>query len=144
MHRRHLPRAVAQAIDLDRADERVDDPKTWLREQLKIDVSGFEDAVTRIVRSPDSPFAGSALDEQLRNWRALIDSLSGLPLEGCDEPQPSPSDHGWEMACEWPLGPLQQFLVLRLAERDGQQYAVRIRTMNEKRLRHLIAIANSF
>jgi hypothetical protein len=33
---------------------------------------------------------------------------------------------------------------LRLIERDGEQYAMRIRAMNEQRLRHLVAIANSF
>jgi hypothetical protein len=31
-----------------------------------------------------------------------------------------------------------------LAERAGDHYAIRIRTMNEQRLRHLVAIANSF
>ena len=48
------------------------------------------------------------------------------------------------MDCEWELGPLRQYLALRLIERDGERYAVRIRAMNEHRMRHLVAIANSF
>ena len=50
----------------------------------------------------------------------------------------------WEMGCEWEVGSLRQFMRFRLIERDGERYAIRIRTMNEQRLRHLVAIANSF
>jgi hypothetical protein len=35
-------------------------------------------------------------------------------------------------------------MALRLVEADGQHYAVRIRALNERRMRHLVAIANSF
>jgi hypothetical protein len=48
------------------------------------------------------------------------------------------------MACDWELGPLRQYMRFRLVERAGERYAIRIRTMNEQRLRHLVAIANSF
>jgi hypothetical protein len=42
------------------------------------------------------------------------------------------------------LGPLRQLMRFRLIERDGERHAITIRTMNEQRLRHLVAIANSF
>jgi hypothetical protein len=125
-------------------DEPVDDPEQWLRDQLKIDLTGVEDSLTGLAESPDSPFAGSSIDEHLESWLALLDSLAGLPLEGCGEPVARSAGDGWQLTCEWPLGPLRQYLTLRLVERDGQQYAVRIRAMNEQRLRHLVAIANSF
>ena len=125
-------------------EEPVDDPERWLREQLRIDMTGVEDAVSGLAESPDSPFAGSGLDEHLESWLDLLDSLAGLPLEGCGEPAARPAGDGWELTCEWPLGPLRQYLTLRLVERDGEQYAMRIRAMNEQRLRHLVAIANSF
>ena len=48
------------------------------------------------------------------------------------------------MACEWELGGLRQYMRFRLVERGGDHYGIRIRTMNEQRLRHLLAIANSF
>jgi hypothetical protein len=103
-----------------------------------------DDPLTGLTESPDSPFAGSSIDEHLESWLALLDSLAGLPLEGCGEPTARSAGDGWQLTCEWPLGPLRQYLTLRLVERDGQQYAVRIRAMNEQRLRHLVAIANSF
>jgi hypothetical protein len=125
-------------------EEPVDDPERWLREQLRIDLTGVEDAVSGLTESPDSPLAGSSIDEHLESWLDLLDSLAGLPLEGCGEPAARPAGDGWELECEWPLGPLRQYLTLRLVERDGEQYAMRIRAMNEQRLRHLVAIANSF
>ncbi len=125
-------------------DQPVQDPAQWLRGQLKLDLSGVEDSLRGLVQSPDSPFAGTPLADELRGWTAFLEQLTTLPLEGCREPAALPAAEGWQLACEWPLGPLRQFLTLRLVERDGQQYAVRIRTMNERRLRHLVAIANSF
>jgi hypothetical protein len=35
-------------------------------------------------------------------------------------------------------------MAVRLIEANGERYAVRIRAMNEQRMRHLVAIANSF
>ena len=125
-------------------EEPVDDPAQWLREQLTIDLTGVEDSVSGLAESPDSPFAGSSIDEHLESWLELLDSLAGLPLEGCGEPAARSAGDGWQLTCEWPLGPLHQYLTLRLVERDGEQYAMRIRAMNEQRLRHLVAIANSF
>ena len=125
-------------------EEPVEDPERWLREQLRIDLTGVEDAVSGLAESPDSPFAGSAIDEHLEGWLDLLNSFAGLPLEGCGEPAARPGGDGWQLVCEWPLGPLRQYLTLRLVERDGEQYAMRIRAMNEQRLRHLVAIANSF
>jgi hypothetical protein len=122
----------------------VDDPAQWLREQVTIDLTGVEDSLAGLAKSPDSPFAGSSIDEHLESWLDLLDSLAGLPLEGCGEPAARPADDGWQLTCEWPLGPLRQYLTLRLVERDGEPYAMRIRAMNEQRLRHLVAIANSF
>jgi hypothetical protein len=125
-------------------DEPVDDPEQWLREQLTIDLSGVEESLTGLAESPDSPFAGSSIDQHLESWLDLLGSLASLPLEGCGEPVARSGGDRWELVCEWPLGPLRQYLTLRLVERDGEQYAMRIRAMNEQRLRHLVAIANSF
>ena len=48
------------------------------------------------------------------------------------------------MTCVFAIGPLTQHLAFRLQDLDGVWYYTRIRTMNERRLRHLVAIANSF
>jgi hypothetical protein len=49
-----------------------------------------------------------------------------------------------ERFCTFSIGPLRKYLVLRLQRTDGAWYYTRITTMNERRLRHLVAIANSF
>ena len=96
-------------------------------------------------RDADSPITGTPLAEQLDAWRGLLGSAATWPLTGCGEPASLAGGiDGWEMACDWQLGPLRQYMRLRLVERAGVRYAMTIRTMNEQRLRHLVAIANSF
>ena len=48
------------------------------------------------------------------------------------------------MSCKWEIGPFHQFMALRLITVDDQRYAIKIRAVNERRMRHLVAIANSF
>jgi hypothetical protein len=131
-------------LTLRRVEEPVEDPATWLREQLTLDLSPVDAALGELTRDADSPITDTPLAEQLRDWRALLDSAASLPLAGCSEPAPRAGSDVWEMACDWELGPLRQYMRFRLVERAGERYAIRIRTMNEQRLRHLVAIANSF
>ena len=127
-----------------RVEEPVEDPAAWLREQLTLDLSPVDAALQDLARDPDSPITGTPLAERLQDWRELLDSAAALPLSGCDEPTRRAGGEVWEMACDWELGPLRQYMRFRLVERAGERYAIRIRTMNEQRLRHLVAIANSF
>jgi hypothetical protein len=149
------PAAVVQPTDsdfaplseltLERVEEPVDDPGAWLREQLTLDLSPVDAALDELIRGADSPITGTPLAEQLQTWRALLGSAAKLPLTGCGDPvRLAGGLKAWEMACEWEFGPLRQYMRFRLAERAGDHYAIRIRTMNEQRLRHLVAIANSF
>jgi hypothetical protein len=43
-----------------------------------------------------------------------------------------------------PGGPIRQYLVLRLQQAQGHWYYTQITTMNERRRRHLLAIADTF
>jgi hypothetical protein len=149
------PNAVVQPTDsefaplseltLRRVEEQVQDPAAWLREQLTLDLSPVDAALNDLIHGADSPITGTPLAEQLQSWRGLLGSAAALPLSGCRDPaRLSGGLEAWEMACEWELGPLRQYVRFRLAERGGDRYAIRIRTMNEQRLRHLVAIANSF
>jgi hypothetical protein len=81
---------------------------------------------------------------QLESWRGLLRLAAGGPLAGCDAPESGAADASWRMDCRWEVGPFRQFMALRLITVDGERYAVRIRAMNEHRMRHLVAIANSF
>jgi hypothetical protein len=137
--------APLSELTLREVEEPVDDPATWLREQLTLDLSAMEAALDGLISGADSPITGTPLAEQLDGWRGLLGSAATLPLAGCNEPeQLAGGIDAWEMACDWELGPLRQYMRFRLAERAGARYAIRIRTLYQQRLRHLVAIANSF
>jgi hypothetical protein len=124
--------------------EPVADPEVWLREQLTVDVTSFDAALDDLLHGPDSPLADSPLVGQLESWRGMLHSAAGWPLTGCSEPAPLAGHDAWHMECAWEVGPLSQFMQLRLVTSASEQYAVRIRAMNDHRMRHLVAIANSF
>jgi hypothetical protein len=104
----------------------------------------IEEPIEDLIHGADSPITGTPLAEQLQSWRGLLGSAATLPLTGCADPVRLTGGDAWQMACEWEVGPLRQYMRFRLIERAGEHYAIRIRTMNQQRLRHLVAIANSF
>jgi hypothetical protein len=139
------PFAALSELSIEPIEEPVDDPHAWLRNQLRVDLSGLEHVVRELADSDDSPFADEDVAAPLEAWLGMMTMLTEWPLQSCEEPSTVasvPSD-GSELTCDWEFGPFHQHLVIRLVERDGQHYAVRVRAMNERRLRHLVAIANS-
>jgi hypothetical protein len=135
------PFAALSELSLEPVDEPIEDPQAWLRAQLRIDLGGLEHVVRELAESDDSPFADDRIAAPLETWLGMVTRLAEWPLQRCVEPEPVSGRT--ELACDWELGPFHQHLVTRLVERDGQRYAVRVRAMNERRLRHLVAIANS-
>ena len=132
-------------LTLRRVEEPIEDPAAWLRQQLTLDLSPVDAALNELIHGADSPITGTPLAEQLQSWRGLLGTAATLPLTGCGDPaRLAGGTDAWEMACEWELGGLRQYMRFRLVERAGDHYGIRIRTMNEQRLRHLLAIANSF
>ena len=124
-------------------EEQVKDPNGWLRQQVKIDVSALDDVLTSFLDDQDNPFSGERWWQSLKGLKDVVHSISDLPLTSCAEPQQG-GDGDWKIDCEWGIGSLRQYLTVRLAARDGTFYALRIQAMNERRYRHLLAIANSF
>jgi len=137
------PFASLSQLTLEPIDEPVDDPEVWLRERVRFDLSGVADTLRAQLDSADNPFAGSALEPFLRQWIDGVEYVADLPLQSCGEPAEIAIDT-WQMACEWRLLDFEKFLTVRLIERDGQTYAMVINAMNPRRMRHLVAIANSF
>jgi hypothetical protein len=129
-------------LSIEPVEEPIEDPQAWLREQLRVDLSGLEQVVRELADSDDSPFTGEEIGASLEAWLGMMTTLAEWPLQSCEEPSATSGDPP-ELACAWEFGPFHQHLVIRLVERDGQHYAVRVRAMNERRLRHLVAIANS-
>ena len=126
----------------------VDDADGWLKGRLTVDVVGDEQG-DNLLDSPDSPFSDpvfDALKEAIPKLFGGLRELSALPLEACEKPATAYNAAGElrELYCSYQVGPLRQYLVLRLQQAGGRWYYTEIRAMNERRLRHLIAIANSF
>lgn len=121
----------------------IPEPADWLRRQVKIDVTGLEDALTTFLDDEDNPFAGESWWTSLKGLKDVVHSISDLPLDSCDDPRKA-IDEAWTIDCDWGIGSLRQFLTVRLVERDGIFYMLRVQSMNPRRHRHLQAIANSF
>lgn len=126
----------------------VEQPDAWLRGQVTADLVG-EEVIDDVLESPDSPFADplfDALRKAIPQVYAGFQELSKLPLRFCDGPLTTYNASGSlrELNCTYPLGPFRQYFIFRLQQVEGVWYYTEIRAMNEKRLRHLIAIANSF
>lgn len=133
-------------LSIEPVDEPIADPHEWLRSQLRVDLGGLEDAVRELTENDDTPFSDEQFEAPIEAWLGMMTMLGDWPLQSCAEPvalSGRPAGDDAELACEWQLGPFEQYLRTRLVERDGQHYVVRIRAMNPRRLRHLIAIANS-
>jgi hypothetical protein len=140
--------AGLSAIRLSRIDAPVEDADEWLRGRLTADV-GKDDPTADLFTDPDSPFADPAFDSLRRALPELfaeVKALAALPLEFCDGPQTGFNATGGfrELSCAFNLGPVRQFLVLRLQTAGDATYFTEIRTMNERRLRHLLTVADTF
>ncbi|MGH6719742.1 MAG: hypothetical protein ACREER_10525 [Alphaproteobacteria bacterium] len=140
--------ATLSTIRLSRVGAPVGDPDAWLKGRLSADVGGVGD-VGDLLGGPDSPFADPAFDgirRALPEIFAGIQSLAELPLSFCDGPHTGYNATGAYrgLACAFTLGPVRQFLVLRLQTAGGATYFTEIRTMNERRLRQLLAVADTF
>ncbi len=126
----------------------VEQPDVWLERRITIDMAGQE-TIEDVLKSPDSPFADPMFDvvrDAIPQLFAGLQELSKLPLRFCDGPTTAYNASGAlrELACTYQVGPFRQYFVFRLQNVDGIWYYTEIRSMNEKRLRHLVAIANSF
>lgn len=135
-------------IQLRRVTSDVDNPDEWLKGRMTVDVGSARGAED-LLNSPDSPFADptfDALKEAIPHLFRGLERLSKMPLSFCEGPQTAYNAAGElrELYCVYQVGPLRQYVTLRLQRAGGQWYYTEIRAMNEKRLRHLIAIANSF
>jgi hypothetical protein len=140
--------AELSAIELSEVRVPVADADAWLRGRMTGDVDEADDAQD-LFTSPDSPFADPAFDALRKAIPELfrgLQALAELPLEFCDGPQTGYNASGAfrELYCVFNVGPIRQYLVLRLQRVGERWFYTRIQTMNERRLRHLLTIADSF
>jgi hypothetical protein len=136
--------AALSEMTLAPVEEAVSDPEDWLQNQIRIDASGLESALTGFLEDDDNPFSEESWWQSLKGLKDVVHSLSDLPLDSCEKPRKIVDDGGWIMECDWGIGSLRQYLSVYLVEREGQYYTLRVQAMNDRRYRHLMAIANSF
>jgi hypothetical protein len=136
--------ASLSELTLTPLEERVLDPEDWLQKQVKIDVSGLDSALTNFLNDEDNPFSQESWWQSLKGLKDVVHSFSDLPLDSCEAPRQTAEQASWIIECDWGMGSLRQYLSVYLVERDGQYYTLKVQAMNERRYRHLLAIANSF
>lgn len=124
-------------------EEEVEDPFSWLQEQLAVDLNGLRFAVEELLEHPENPLAGLIPEGAVDRWLQQFGILGQLPLRGCDYPHQPGGRDVWQIDCRWQLGPVEQIARLQLVDVGGEPYLVTIWTDSEKRLRHLQAVANS-
>lgn len=142
------PFSELSTISLRTVKEKVTDPDAWLAKRLTAQL-GDPAAIEGVFSSPDSPFSDPVFDtlkKSLPDLFAGLQNLGRIPLHFCEEPTTGYNASGEfrELFCNYNFGPVRQFVVLRLQKTGDSWYFTEIKTMNERRLRHLIAIANSF
>lgn len=136
---RHLSRLTIQPVD-----EPIPRPQDWLRRQVRLDLAEVDETLRDLLESPDNPLGGGLLGSYLETMISLVEAVADAPLVGCGEARTLPGDEGWEVACTWGVGGIEKYQTMRLVERDGRAYLVTVESMNPRRMRHLVAIANSF
>lgn len=122
----------------------VADPASWLQDQVRLGLRDVRASLQELLDSSDNPIAGSRLNENIKNWLQLTDLVDDAPLAGCDAPERLGDSEVWQMGCQWGIGEVESHLILRLDGSADEPYLMTIRAMSEGRLRHLLAIANSF
>jgi hypothetical protein len=124
-------------------DGPVADPAARLRDGVRLGLDEVADSLRHILDSPDNPLAGSRLNESLKTWLNHTEMIDDYPLTGCREPAPRATGGDWQMDCHWRFAGVEEFYMSRLVERPDGTYLITIRAMTRRRLRHLVAIANS-
>ena len=142
------PFSDLSAINLNQVAGTVKDPAAWLQRRVTLDLGEMEKSGS-VFDSPDSPFSDpffDALRKAVPELMKMAEQMARLPLESCDAPGKGYNATGAfdELYCVFTVGPIRQYLVLRLQQAQGHWYYTEITTMNERRLRHLLAIADTF
>jgi hypothetical protein len=124
--------------------EEVRDPDIWLREQLTLNLSEVGLALNDLLGRQESPLYFAPLSESLEKLVAQLRILDQLPLQSCGFPTMREGDEAWQIECDWELGPARLSGLMRVVYRGDEAYLVSLWATDPRRLRHLIAIANSF
>ena len=124
------------------------DPTKWLEDHMTLNI-GVNRILKDLVVDPDNPFIkqeNRKLHNLIENSLVKLSQFQKWPLDFCKPISvvTNPAGSGEELVCQYPIGPMTQYLVVRVQKVNNLWYRTTIRTMNKKRLRHFLAITNSF
>jgi hypothetical protein len=118
-------------------------PNDWLMEQAALDIGFLKERLSGIGSDPDNPMGGGMLDSFVEMTIAALDDLRDASVSVCKEPVRK-SESRTDLYCDYGVGPLNYLTFSRVVVTGDGRYAMNARTMNEQRLQHFQAIANSF
>lgn len=139
-----LAELTVRPLERDEAALAWSEPGRWLEDQVALDVGGLSTGLKGL--SAAGPLAHPAAKATVDGLVTMLAGWGRLPLEGCaaaDQGTPAAAGRR-ELRCRWGVEPLALDLNLRLVEALDKRYAVSWWAVDEQRLRHLEAIANSF
>ena len=114
-------------------------PELWLSEQVAVDLSGIASALR--AASEAGPLARPAVQAMVDGLLTMLTGMGQLPRRACT---PDSRPDRYQLRCSWDVALLDVEATLRLAEAGDDRYAISYWAADERRFRHLEAIANSF
>ncbi len=120
-----------------------EDGDAWLEAQMRIDMRVYADSLRALARDPDNPLSADGMRQAIKALASALEKLGGLALAACDRPTRTGGGQR-VLRCRFGTRPLALHVQVRLVEDGEQRYAINIRTLSARRLRHFEAIANSF
>ena len=120
-----------------------EDGDAWLEAQMRIDMGAYVESLRALTRDPDNPLSAEGMRQTIKALASALEKLGGLALAACDRPTRTAGGQR-VMRCRVGAKPLALYVQVRLVEDGERRYAMNIRTLSPRRLRHFEAIANSF
>jgi hypothetical protein len=135
-----VPLAELTLRQLDKAEQPLawQDPELWLNEQVSVDLS----SITSLLRASETgPLAHPIARATVDGLITMLAGWSQLPRQACT---PDNRPGRYQLRCDWGIAPLALRSTLRLVPAGDERYAISFWAADERELRHLEAIANSF
>lgn len=130
-------------ISIRALDEEPEEPWLFLRERMTVDTSPLVNLLKGFLENENSPFFGSQMPEMLQGLSEYVQGMGQVPLSACEEGEAGTSKLA-RLTCRYGVGEVGQYVDSWVLEKDGLSYIVDLRAANDKRRRHLEAVANSF
>ena len=134
-------------ITVNKSLKKISNRENWLYERLTNEIQHLA-SIERVLRGPDSPLLETIFDTARTSLPDIDDTIAKAtisPDHFCEHPKLGYNKQGefMQLYCKYPLGMFKYYIVLRLQNINDMDYYLCISSLNQKRLRELIEIANS-